>query len=73
MPKTKGIDSNAPNWVYFIVALSIEAYQILDNLDGKQARRTGSSTPLGEIFDHGNTIVEKEILCSNAFRSPFSL
>lgn len=25
----------------------------MDNLDGKQARRTGSSSPLGELFDHG--------------------
>jgi len=25
----------------------------MDNLDGKQARRTNSSSPLGELFDHG--------------------
>jgi ethanolaminephosphotransferase len=25
----------------------------LDGIDGKQARRTGTSTPLGELFDHG--------------------
>lgn len=24
-----------------------------DGIDGKQARRTNSSTPLGELFDHG--------------------
>jgi len=28
-------------------------YQSLDAIDGKQARRTKSSTPLGELFDHG--------------------
>ena len=28
-------------------------YQILDNLDGKQARRTGNSTPFGMLMDHG--------------------
>lgn len=28
-------------------------YQSLDAIDGKQARRTGTSTPLGELFDHG--------------------
>jgi len=28
-------------------------YQTMDALDGKQARRTGSSSPLGELFDHG--------------------
>lgn len=26
---------------------------ILDNLDGKQARRTNTSSPLGQLFDHG--------------------
>jgi ethanolaminephosphotransferase len=28
-------------------------YQTADNLDGKQARKTGSASPLGEVFDHG--------------------
>jgi len=28
-------------------------YQLMDNMDGKQARRTGSSSPLGLLFDHG--------------------
>lgn len=28
-------------------------YQTLDAIDGKQARRTNSSSPLGELFDHG--------------------
>jgi hypothetical protein len=28
-------------------------YQTLDAIDGKQARRTGTSSPMGELFDHG--------------------
>jgi phosphatidylglycerophosphate synthase len=28
-------------------------YQTLDAIDGKQARRTGASSPLGQLFDHG--------------------
>ena len=28
-------------------------YQTMDNIDGKQARRTGQSGGLGELFDHG--------------------
>lgn len=28
-------------------------YSTMDNIDGKQARRTGTSSPLGELFDHG--------------------
>ena len=33
-----------------------------DGIDGKQARRTGSSTPLGELFDHGSDSVVAAIL-----------
>ena len=29
------------------------AYRILDEMDGKQARKTGNSSPLGLLFDHG--------------------
>lgn len=28
-------------------------FQTLDAIDGKQARRTNSSSPLGQLFDHG--------------------
>lgn len=45
--------SNFPNWLFFVVALNLFIYQTMDNIDGKQARRTGSSSPLGELFDHG--------------------
>jgi ethanolaminephosphotransferase len=38
---------------YYFVAFNIWIYQTMDNLDGKQARRTGSSSALGELFDHG--------------------
>jgi len=43
----------APRWVYVFIAFTVFAYQTLDALDGKQARRTGSSSPLGQLFDHG--------------------
>ncbi|KAI7879949.1 hypothetical protein K492DRAFT_130752 [Lichtheimia hyalospora FSU 10163] len=42
-----------PNWVYYTFGLGLFMYQSLDAIDGKQARRTGSSGPLGELFDHG--------------------
>ncbi|KRX01367.1 hypothetical protein PPERSA_01270 [Pseudocohnilembus persalinus] len=44
--------SQVPGPVLFLVGLTTISYQILDNMDGKQARRTGSSTPLGMLFDH---------------------
>ncbi|KAF9972332.1 hypothetical protein BGZ73_004569 [Actinomortierella ambigua] len=42
-----------PTWVYFSCAIGLWLYSTFDNVDGKQARRTGSSSPLGELFDHG--------------------
>ncbi|XP_069612591.1 choline/ethanolaminephosphotransferase 1 [Ranitomeya imitator] len=43
----------APTWTYLCCAVGLFIYQSLDAIDGKQARRTNSSTPLGELFDHG--------------------
>ncbi|KAH0616993.1 hypothetical protein JD844_028534 [Phrynosoma platyrhinos] len=43
----------APSWVFLSCALGLFLYQSLDAIDGKQARRTNSSSPLGELFDHG--------------------
>ncbi len=42
-----------PSWAYFAFAAAMWLYSTLDSIDGKQARRTGSSSPLGELFDHG--------------------
>ncbi|GAA5868711.1 hypothetical protein JCM8547_003791 [Rhodosporidiobolus lusitaniae] len=48
-----GADEAAPRWLYWTFATGLFAYQSLDAIDGKQARRTGTSGPLGELFDHG--------------------
>lgn len=45
--------SEPPRWASALCALGLFVYQSLDAIDGKQARRTNSSTPLGELFDHG--------------------
>ncbi|XP_043265443.1 cholinephosphotransferase 1 isoform X2 [Colletes gigas] len=45
--------TEAPRWACFLCAVGLFIYQSLDAIDGKQARRTGTSTPLGELFDHG--------------------
>ena len=42
-----------PGWIPMMVAVGMFIYQTLDAIDGKQARRTGSSNALGELFDHG--------------------
>ncbi|XP_052185095.1 choline/ethanolaminephosphotransferase 1-like isoform X3 [Diospyros lotus] len=47
------LDSPPPRWVNFAHGLLLFLYQTFDAVDGKQARRTSSSSPLGELFDHG--------------------
>ena len=42
-----------PNWVWLVCAVFHFLAHTLDGIDGKQARRTGTSGPLGELFDHG--------------------
>ena len=46
-------DREIPSWCFFFTSFAIFAYQTLDAIDGKQARRTESSSPLGQLFDHG--------------------
>lgn len=45
--------SPAPSWALLLYGITVFIYQNLDNVDGKQARRLGNSTPLGMIMDHG--------------------
>lgn len=42
-----------PRWVFAAAAFNIFIAHTLDGIDGKQARRTQTSGPLGELFDHG--------------------
>uniref|UniRef100_A0A1A9ZGI1 diacylglycerol cholinephosphotransferase n=1 Tax=Glossina pallidipes TaxID=7398 RepID=A0A1A9ZGI1_GLOPL len=42
-----------PRWTCLLCAFGLFVYQSLDSIDGKQARRTNTSSPLGELFDHG--------------------
>lgn len=37
---------------YFLIGALTFAYMCLDAIDGKHARNTGNSSPLGEFFDH---------------------
>jgi len=47
------LKSEANDEIYLYVALGMVAYTVFDNTDGKQARRTGSSSFVGEVLDHG--------------------
>eukprot|EP00931_Biecheleriopsis_adriatica_P081011 TRINITY_DN54362_c0_g1_i1.p1 TRINITY_DN54362_c0_g1~~TRINITY_DN54362_c0_g1_i1.p1 ORF type:complete len:431 (-),score=74.95 TRINITY_DN54362_c0_g1_i1:34-1293(-) len=46
-------EDNAPPLLLCFWAVSLIFYLVCDAIDGKQARRTGSSSPLGQVFDHG--------------------
>uniref|UniRef100_A0A8C9R444 Ethanolaminephosphotransferase 1 n=1 Tax=Scleropages formosus TaxID=113540 RepID=A0A8C9R444_SCLFO len=45
--------THVPGWVWVAAGVFNFTAYTLDGVDGKQARRTNSSTPLGELFDHG--------------------
>jgi ethanolaminephosphotransferase len=47
------IHTPAPRFYAFIQAIGLFTNYILDNCDGKQARKTGTSSVLGMLFDHG--------------------
>ncbi|KAI6655054.1 Cholinephosphotransferase 1 isoform X3 [Oopsacas minuta] len=53
MTQNPDLHSDAPRWSYVLFAIGLFVYTNLDAIDGKQARRTGSASPLGELFDHG--------------------
>lgn len=50
-PRLEG--DHVPGWCCLLFAFALFLYQTLDAIDGKQARRTNSSSPLGQLFDHG--------------------
>ena len=62
------LETVAPSWVYFSFALGLWLYSTFDNVDGKQARKTGSSSPLGELFDHGVDALNCTVYIRRAFR-----
>jgi len=53
LPQDPGFKEEFPMWTYIWGAFCIFMYQTLDAVDGKQARRTKQSGPLGQLFDHG--------------------
>ncbi|GAA5995762.1 uncharacterized protein JCM10292_004732 [Rhodotorula paludigena] len=48
-----GLEGSEHGWVWALCAAGLFFYQTMDVLDGKQARKTGTSSPMGELFDHG--------------------
>lgn len=56
------LEKPAPSWVYFVLSINIWLYLTFDNIDGRQARRTKTSSPLGELFDHGCDAISSSML-----------
>ncbi|CAH8567926.1 unnamed protein product [Schistosoma turkestanicum] len=56
-----------PNWVWLVTAFLVFIAHTLDGTDGKQARRTKSSSALGELFDHGCDSWVCLFLCGSMF------
>lgn len=68
-PSTGAVAPTAsiPSWLLFVWAVCLFAYQSFDSIDGKQARRTGMSGPLGELFDHGCDALNTSLECVLSF------
>ena len=47
------LSGDYPRIFYLIAAIGLFLGQTLDAIDGKQARRIGASSPIGQLFDHG--------------------
>jgi len=66
-----------PDWAFIATSAFIFVAYTLDGIDGKQARRTGTSGPLGELFDHGldswTAVLIPTCLYSVFGRSPLSV
>jgi ethanolaminephosphotransferase len=61
-----GFDFDGPSldsWFCYIAGLLYFSNTVLDNMDGKQARRTGSGSPMGMLFDHGSDAVTACMSC----------
>jgi len=50
MPNLTGFE---PSWLFLAGGFGLFGFQTYDAIDGKHARRTGTASPLGELFDHG--------------------
>ena len=47
------ISKGYPKILYLLGAFGLFLFHTLDVLDGKQARRIGASSPVGQLLDHG--------------------
>ena len=53
-------DKNIPEWVWLLCSIGTFLAHLLDGTDGKQARRTGSSGPTGELCELFFMVLENQ-------------
>lgn len=46
-----------PGWILILESVGCVAYYVFDTFDGLQARKTGKTSPVGEILDHGGDAI----------------
>lgn len=49
-----GLSTEGPvaDWYCYLLGVGYFYYSTMDNIDGKQARRTGAGSPMGMVYDH---------------------
>jgi ethanolaminephosphotransferase len=57
------MEGHVDSWWFYYSGLAYFGYRIFDELDGKQARRTGNSSVLGFFMDHGCDSYSCFMLC----------
>jgi len=57
------MEDEPPRWWYFFFVGGFLTYRLLDELDGKQARATANTSPLGMMVDHGCDSIMCMFLC----------
>ena len=62
LPFDTTFEKEVPGLILIISVIFQFVNQTLDAVDGKQARRTGSSSPLGMLLDHGSDSLTTTIL-----------
>lgn len=65
MRDDRSFEIEKPRFNYFLCGIAMLFYQTMDALDGKQARRLGKSTPLGQLVDHGSDCISTTFISYN--------
>lgn len=61
MVAAPSFEGSAPAWTYAAAIAALFAFQTLDAVDGKHARRTGTSSALGSWLDHACDVIAVQL------------